>query len=355
MTQRKQKLAAALISLLTACLLAAALVWLLNRQANDAAHDAATEGGALTDDQQSPVVVPETPEITEAPEEADVPDSSALMEKTNSVAAIPSHFATLDEARDFFARLVAEEFDILEADESIVFPWLEEPMSEEAAKRRAEFRKRVMESFGNNPEARLWDDNNPDAPRIRELAAIALENVYDRVATGFEDEYAGLWDALLPLFDSGFDGMSLLVRAGRLPEEVLYSKVQLPNGKIFNMLPNTELVINYQKKGKLTKRAHRKLLENEQKELDLLSRLAGGNLSESEASKLNGELTSVQQELARLRKPVYINRQSKYTRGDSDHIDFKRIEMNLGVLDTGAKSSHPPGVSIPDDLLPAEE
>ena len=351
MTRRKQKFPIALISLLAACLLAVALVWLLNRQANDAGNETATEGGALTEDQQSPVVVPETPEITEPPEEADAPNSPASTEKTIRVVAIPSHFATMDDARDFFARLVAEEFDLLEADESIVFP----EMSEEAAKRRAEFRKRVMESFDNNPEARLWDDNNPDAPRIRELAAMALENVYDRVATGFEDEYAGLWKALLPLFDSGFDGMSLLVRAGRLPEEVLYSKVKLPNGDIFNMLPNRKLVINYQVKGKLTKRGHRKLLENEQKELDLLSRLAGGNLSESEASKLNGELTRVQQELERLRKPVYIDKSSGHMRGDSDHIDFKTIELNLGVLDTGAKSSHPPGVSIPDDLLPAEE
>lgn len=348
MTQRKQKLAAALISLLTACLLTAALVWLLNRQANDAAHDAATEGGALTDDQQSPVVAPETPEITEAPEEADAPDSSALMEKTNSVAAIPSHFATLDDARDFFARLVAEEFDILEADGSIVLP----EMSEEVAKRKAEFQKEIMESFDNNPEARLWIHKNPDAPRIREIAAIALENVHDRVMVG--EEYAGLRTALMPLFKSGLNPMTVLVRAGRLPEEALYSKVKLPNGKIFNQLPNTELVVKYQLKAKLTKRGHRRILETERKEFDLLSSLAGGNLSESEASKLNGELTSVQQELARLRTPVYFNHQSKHRRGTPGHIDFKRIELNLGVLDIEDEPD-PPGVSIPDDLLPAEE
>ena len=85
-----------------------------------------------------------------------------------------------------------------------------------------------------------------------------------------------------------------------------------------------------------------------------MSRLAGGNLSESEASNLNGELTNVQRELARLRKSVYIDRQSKHRRGSSDHIDFKRIELNLGVLDI-EDEPYPPGVNIPDDLLPADE
>ena len=348
MTRRKQKFPIALISLLAVCLLAVALVWLLNRQANDAGNETATEGGALTEDQQSPVVVPETPEITEPPEEADAPNSPASTEKTIRVVAIPSHFATMDDARDFFARLVAEEFDLLDADESIVVP----EMSEEAAKRRAEFRKRVMESFDNNPEARLWDDNNPDAPRIRELAAMALENVHDRVMVG--EEYAGLRTTLMPLFRSGLNPLSVLVRAGRLPEEVLYSKVKLPNGNIYNLLPNTELVVKYQLKTILTKRGHRRILETEQKERDLLSRLVGDNLSKSEASKLKGELTSVQQELARLRKPVYKSHQSKYKRGSPDHIDFKRIELDLGVLDIEPEPD-PPGVSIPDDLLPAEE
>ena len=90
---------------------------------------------------------------------------------------------------------------------------------------------------------------------------MALENIYDRVMVG--DEYAGLRKTLMPLFRSGLNPMSVLVRAGRLPEEVLYSKVKLPNGNIYNQLPNTELVVNYQVKGKLTKRGHSKLLENE--------------------------------------------------------------------------------------------
>ena len=67
----------------------------------------------------------------------------------------------------FFARLVAEEFDTLEADESIVFP----EMSEEVAKRKAELEKEAMELFDNNPEARLWSHKNPDSSRIRELCS----------------------------------------------------------------------------------------------------------------------------------------------------------------------------------------
>ena len=354
MIQRRKKVAVALVSFLAVCLLAVALVWLLSRQANDADHDAATEGDALTEDQQTPVAAPEAPGITEAPDEADAPDSSVLTEKTtNGGAAIPNHFATLDEARNFFARLVGEEYDILEADESIVFP--EEPLSEEEAKERADFKKEIMESFDNNPEAMPWGFDDPEASRIRELAWMAYDNVHARVFMKDErNEYAGLRKALEPVLGSGFEPMEELVRAGRLPEEVLYNKARLPNGKIYNLLPNTELVVNYQVKAKLTKRERRRLLENEQRELDLLSRLACANLSESETSKLNGELTNVQRELARIRKPVYSNHQSKYTSGSPDHIDFKRIELNLGVLDI-ENEPHPPGVNIPDDLLPADE
>ena len=256
------------------------------------------------------------------------PPTAPTEKTTNGGAAIPSHFATLDEARNFFARLVGEEYDILEADESIVFP--EEPLSEEEAKDRADFKKEIMESFDNDPEAMPWGFDDPEASRIRELAGMAFDNVRARVFMEDErNEYAGLRKALEPV---SFDPMAVLVRAGRLPEEVLYSKAKLPNGKVYNLLPNTELVVNYQLKAKLTKPERRRLLENEQKESDLLSRLAGGNLSESEASTLNEELTKVQQELARIRKPVYSDHQSKYTRGDRDHIDFKTITMDLGVI-----------------------
>ncbi len=306
-------------------MLAVALVWLLGRRAGDSASQgAASGGGAEAHDRQSPVVAPKAPnpESEIADSMSDSTNKSA--EKTNSDAEIPTHFGSRDETLDYFAKLVAEEFERLYA-EDVKNP---KPLTKE----EAEWEAMMDEEYLTAKEAQLGHFGfSREDRRILRVGWDALENVMKKI--GEDGKYAALEEAMDPIWSvEGQEPLSLLVRAGRLPESVLYHKVELPNGEIYNMIAPMELVINFKRKLTLSEGGRRKYYEAERKETNLLSRLASGDFSENEAEKLNAELTKVQQEIQLLLTPVYVTKQKTRKYGSENQANFKRVELNLGVV-----------------------
>ena len=316
MTKRQRSFAVALVSLLAACLLTLAALWMRGRSADDPDPERAiSEGGALTQDQQTPPVPPKTSE-NEAAEAPGV--SASAEEETDGGSKVSRQFLTREAALNFYAELVGEEFDRVEADETITFT-PSEPMSEEMAK------------VWNRHNLNIWGDD-PEEEKIIEFGWIALENVNRRIEE--EEQYAGLKEALMPIWtEEGVSPIPLLVRAGRAPEYALYDPVMLPNGEVYNMTGQMELIVKYQRKAVLTPKKRRLISDREGQESSLLARLSSGGLSESEAAKLNKELTKVQQELESLRKPVYFDHTKKHLQGDRDHPNFKTVELDIGVVE----------------------
>ena len=346
MNQRRRYVVIALTALFAACLMLGAAVWLHSRRAGDSASQgAAAEGGAEAHDRQSPVVAPEepNPESEIADSMSDSKNNSA--EKTNSDAEIPTHFGSREETLNYFAKLVAEEFERLYAEDA--------KSPKQLTKEEEEWEAMMDQEYLTGKDAQLGEFGySREDRKIRTLGWDALENVMRKIVA--DEKYAALEEALDPIWSvEGQEPLSLLVRAGRLPESVLYHKVELPNGEIYNMIAPMELVINFKRIGKLTKEARRDYYEAERKETDLLSRLAGGDFSENEAKKLNEELTEVQQKIQRFLTPVYMSHKRVRKIGTGDEPNFKRIELNLGVVNEDEDMFSP--VEYPEEYFTAED
>lgn len=345
MTLRRRSVVIALTALLAACLMLGAAVWLHSRRAADSASQgAAAEGRAEAHDRQSPVVAPEEPN-PESKIADSMSDKNESAEKTNSNAEIPTHFGSREETLNYFAKLVAEEFERLDAEDAKS----PKPMTKE----EEEWEARMDQHYLTSKGAQLGEFGySREDRRILRLGWDALENMMDKIVA--DEKYAALEEALDPIWSvEGQEPLSLLVRAGRLPESVLYHKVELPNGEIYDMIAPMELVINFKRIGKLTKEARRDYYEAERKETDLLSRLAGGDFSENEAKKLNEELTEVQQKIQRFLTPVYMSHKRVRKIGTGDEPNFKRIELNLGVVNEDEDMFSP--VEYPEEYFTAED
>ena len=105
-----------------------------------------------------------------------------------------------------------------------------------------------MKSISLDKDAQLGEFGySREDRKIRSLGWDALENVMNKIVK--DEKYAALEEAMDPIWSvEGQEPLSLLVRAGRLPESVLYHKVELPNGDIYNMIAPMELVINFKRK-----------------------------------------------------------------------------------------------------------
>ena len=326
MNQRRKSVVIALTALFAACLLLGAAVWLHSRRAGDSASQgAAAEGGAEAHDRQSPVVAPKEPSSESEIADSMSDSTNESAEKTNSDAEIPTHFGSREETLNYFAKLVAEEFERLYAEDA--------KSPKPLTKEEAEWEAMMDEEYLTGKDAQLGEFGySREDRKIRSLGWDALENVMTKI--GEDEKYAALEEAMDPIWSvEGQEPLSLLVRAGRLPESVLYHKVELPNGEIYNMIAPMELVINFKRIGKLTEEGRRNYYEAERKETELLSRLAKGDFPENEAKKLNEELTKVQQKIQLMLTPVYITHQRKRKIGTGNEHNFKRVELNLGVVD----------------------
>ncbi|MDE0021041.1 MAG: hypothetical protein OXT69_06630 [Candidatus Poribacteria bacterium] len=123
---------------------------------------------------------------------------------------------------------------------------------------------------------------------------------------------------------------ALLARAGRIPNENLWT---LPNGEVVEVQPNTEVVVTFYKRGKITAEGLRKLEASEKEEREILDRLEAADVSEEERASLQTKLEETRQFqktiLEREPSPFEITR----IHGDREDPDFKTIRINVGIVD----------------------
>lgn len=132
----------------------------------------------------------------------------------------------------------------------------------------------------------------------------------------------------------------LLVRAGVLPESVLWDPVELPNGETAKLYKNMQIVVKYRTRGKKTEEGLRMIAEAEKEEMSILERLSGG-VTEDEMEPLLSELETIQKRLEALRTPVYFDKERKITKvmnfrgpgAPAGEPKLKVVVMNLGLIE----------------------
>lgn len=125
---------------------------------------------------------------------------------------------------------------------------------------------------------------------------------------------------------ANYNATSMLVRAGRLPPTAQGNVFELPNGEIYTIeTPHTEVVVRYQRKPKLSESGRLKLENLRSREMDILERMATGDLS------LEAEWQDVRAEIERMETRVK-NKTLSIRWGHKEHPDFKTIVLDLGII-----------------------
>ena len=156
----------------------------------------------------------------------------------------------------------------------------------------------------------------------------AFLNIQDRIVDNVHPE---LTTAMIFFQDQrtivNFNPVSMLVRVGRLPPTAQINVFELPNGEIYTIEePHTEVVIRYQRKKRLSEYGRLTLENLRSRELDILERMATGDLS------LETEWQDVRAEIERIETRV-TNRTLAIRWGDKEHPDFKIIDLDLGIIE----------------------
>lgn len=179
--------------------------------------------------------------------------------------------------------------------------------------------------------------NRPPSPKIVRafMAHEAAGRVFKR--TYEENKYPELSAAMDPFLEdiptSAWRGENLLARIGKLPASDLRNEIKLPNGEMYDLKENTELVVKFQRRGRLTESGKRQLAEFREREKKMMLQL-NDSPSESEKASLNKELEWVRSEIGRLSgKGPLFNFVRRYGYGDPNDPDIKVIEMDLGVIE----------------------
>ena len=98
---------------------------------------------------------------------------------------------------------------------------------------------------------------------------------------------------------SEWDSVKMLARIGKLPASDTRNEIKLPNGKMYDLKENTELVVKFQKRGRLTESGKKELAAFREREKELLRQL-DNSPSESEKESLNEELEWARSEIKTL-------------------------------------------------------
>ena len=124
-----------------------------------------------------------------------------------------------------------------------------------------------------------------------------------------------------------------MARIGKLPASDLRNEVKLPNGKMYDLKENTELVVKFKKRGKLTESGKRQLAAFREREKELLLQL-DNSPSESEKASLTETLEWLRSEIKTLSgKGPLFDFVRRYGFGNPSDPDYKVIEMDLGVIE----------------------
>ena len=291
-----------------ACVLLAA-GWLLslngcNRWADDTEDE--IEGGdstarsinGLRPEDQTPRHRP-APDASEALSEGG--GASALQQKENADFQSAYDFKTWEDAMDAYALLVGVEYDLI-MKEGLQRKWHRPPT------------QKTIRAFA---------------------AARAAARVFERYYE--ENKYPDLRAAIKPFLgdipSSAWSGKKLVARIGKLPASDLRNEVKLPNGKIYDLKENTELVVKFKKRGRLSESGKRQLAAFREREKELLLQL-DDSPSESEKASLTETLEWLRSEIKTLSgKGPLFNFVRRYGFGNPSDPDYKVIEMDLGVVE----------------------
>ncbi len=290
-----------------ACVLLA-VGWLLplngcNRWADDTEDE--IERRDLTDrhanglrpEDQTPRYRP-APDASESLIEGGAP---ALQQKENNAFQPTYDFKTWEDAMDAYAYLVGLEY---------------EQVKKEGLKTK-------------------W--NRPPSPKIvrafmaHEAAGRVFKQTYEE---NKNPELSAAMDPFLEdIPESAWRGENLLARIGKLPASDLRNEIKLPNGKMYDLKENTELVVKFQRPGQLSESGKRKLAAFREREKELLRQL-DGSPSESEKASLTEELEWARSEIETLSgKGPLFDFVRRYGLGDPSDPGYKVIEMDLGVIE----------------------
>ena len=176
-------------------------------------------------------------------------------------------------------------------------------------------------------------------PTQKTIRAFAAGRAATRVFKRFymENKYPELRAAIMPFHKdvpkAEWDSVKMLARIGKLPASDLRNEIKLPNGKMYDLKENTELVVKFQKRGKLTESGKKELAAFREREKELLRQL-DGSPSESERASLTEELEWARLEIETLSgKGPLFDFVWRYGLGNPSDPGYKVIEMDLGVIE----------------------
>ncbi len=291
------------------CVIVGAFLWLLWAEERNSpvsqkelTESDGTKTVPLAPSAPSPVIRQE-PETAQPKENKSPPTESGEAKKYN--------FITWHDALNEFVRLVGLEFDKI-VQEDHPYP----------AVFCLQARRNAQEAMLNDPEflaamSPFIPHAEPIPDEIKHL--VTNPNPEDRIPMK-------IWG----------NPIRLVVLSGRLPEESLYTKIALPNGKIFYLEENQQLRVAWQiKRPPLAQTEEgRRALENlRQREKQLEADVI--NAQGSAFDNAFAELERVKAEIRGLHKERITYRMMIEGVPDEfeDHPEFERIEMDLGVIE----------------------
>ncbi|MDE0022080.1 MAG: hypothetical protein OXT69_11975 [Candidatus Poribacteria bacterium] len=179
--------------------------------------------------------------------------------------------------------------------------------------------------------------NRPPSPKTvrifmaHEAAGRVFKRFYD------ENKYPELKAAIMPFHkdvpEAEWDSVKMLERIGKLPASDLRNEIKLPNGKMYDLKENTELVVKFQKRGKLSESGKRALAAFKERKAELLKQL-DDSPSESERESINEELEWLRPQIENLSgKGPLFDFVRRYGFGNPNDPNIKVIEMDLGVIE----------------------
>ena len=227
--------------------------------------------------------------------------ASALKQNENAHFQPAYDFKTWEDAMEAYAHLVGLEYDLV-MKEGLQMEWKRPPTQKTVRLMSADL-----------------------------AAARVFKRYYD------ENKYPELRVAMKPFLDDvpsiAWDGGHLLARIGKLPASDLRNEIKLPNGEIYDLKENTELVVKFQKRGKLSESGKRALAAFKERKAELLKQL-DDSPSESERESINEELEWLRPQIENLSgKGPLFDFVRRYGFGNPNDPNIKVIEMDLGVIE----------------------
>ena len=292
---------AAVIALL---LLAAAFIWRFwggsNESPSNPADSISVQDSPLTINQQTRVRMP-----TGEDQSGDSANSEKTETDANAAASSGKYdFKNAEEALAAYSNLVAQHFDMLKQDPNYTPP-------------------PPFHSYDDSYVS--WEDNW--------YAGIATSLTLDKVYE--HNEYPELRKAISPFINEWEDWSppNFMVKAGRWPSAVLRDDIVLPNGEILdlNTMKNKRVVIKFRKLMVLDEVGQLAMKEYENREAEIVSRLASA--SDNESAALLDELDYIRETLKTARTPEYGEIVRGYFVGDIDPDEAEEVVIDLGIIE----------------------